>query len=131
MVAGLLGFAIFAAVAAWLVLQNLPGDLLATGLTVKAARQEQTCGDVNLIGNVTTNGEPGRLTYRWKLSDRGRAEAPRQITVSKGTRSVRLPFLWQFSGQGRPAKYTGTLIITGANQSELRDSATFTYSCPG
>lgn len=131
LVSGLVSFAIIGAVAAWLIWQNLPGDLLATGVSVKAAKQEKTCGDVNLTGKVTTNGEPGRLTYQWKLSDREQPEAPREIDVAKGTKTLQLSFVWQFSGRGRPADYTASLVIRGENQSDLRDSAKFAYSCPG
>jgi predicted Ser/Thr protein kinase len=130
-VSGLISSMIVGAVAAWLILQNMPGDLHATGLSVKAVKQEKACGDVNLTGRVTTNGEPGRLTYQWKLSDRRQPEAPRQINVSKGTKNMQLSFVWQFSGHGRPAKYTASLIVRGDNQSDLRDSATFAYACPG
>lgn len=128
-VSALLGLAVFAGLAAWLILQNRHGDLQVTGVKVAAVKQRSTCGNVDLTGMVTTNGEPGTLTYQWRLSDKKRPEPAARIDVAEGNRSVTLPFRWQFSGRSRGARYTATLTVGGVAQPGLADSAAFTYSC--
>lgn len=126
-----LGLALFAGAAAWLILQNQSGELRVTKVTVAAAKERRTCGNVNLTGTVTTNGSPGRLTYQWKLSDKKDPEAAVQVTVEKGAESVTLPFRWQFQGRARKALFSATLTVAGPGEPGQTADTSFTYTCVG
>jgi predicted Ser/Thr protein kinase len=120
--------AILGGVIAWLILQNQTGDLAVTDVRLQAEKVKETCGDVQVTGTVTTNGEPGVLTYQWQQSDKKQPEIQQQQNISKGQKSIALPFLWKIHGKGEN-KFTATLTVSGAKQQPTKKSIPFTYVC--
>ncbi len=83
-------------------------------------------GTADIIGLVTTNGRPGRLSYRWSRSD-GTASAVLRETVARSQRHARLHLLWTFQGKGHYRARAELRILSP----DHRTVATrFTYDCP-
>jgi serine/threonine protein kinase len=130
LLSSLFTLAILGGVVAWLILQNQTGDIAVTGVTLQIEKVKKTCGDVQVTGTVTTNGEPGVLTYQWQQSDKKQPEDQQQQNISKSQKSISLPFLWKFSGKGQ-SKFTATLTVSAPKQQPLKKSTTFSYFCRG
>jgi predicted Ser/Thr protein kinase len=120
--------AILGGVIAWLIIQNRTGDLAVTQVGLQVEKVKKTCGDVNVTGTVTTNGEPGVLTYQWRQSDKKQPEDQQQKSINKNQKSTELTFLWQLSGKGE-STFTATLIVSAPNQQPISKSIPFTYVC--
>jgi predicted Ser/Thr protein kinase len=120
--------AILGGVIAWLLLQNQTGDLAVTGVRLKVEQHKKTCGDVTVRGTVTTNGDPGTLTFQWKQSDKKQPEVQQQQNIGKGQKSIALPFLWKISGRGQHT-FTAALTVSGAKQQPQTQSIPFNYVC--
>ncbi|MDX6429629.1 MAG: hypothetical protein QOE54_1995 [Streptosporangiaceae bacterium] len=130
LLSSLFTLAILGGVIAWLILQNQTGDLAVTGVKLQVEKLKKTCGDVRVTGDLTTNGEPGVLTYQWQQSDKKQPEDQQQQNVSKGQKSIALPFLWKISGKGQN-KFTATLTVSGPKQQSKTASVPFNYVCRG
>ncbi|MGI8336874.1 serine/threonine protein kinase [Actinomadura scrupuli] len=122
--------AILGGVIAWLLLQNRTGDLAVNDVRLQVEKLKKTCGDVRVTGTVTTNGEPGVLTYQWWQSDKKQPEDQQEQNIGKGQKSIALPFLWKINGKGQN-KFTATLTVSGPEQQSKTASIPFTYVCRG
>jgi hypothetical protein len=120
--------AILGGVIAYLIIQNRTGDLAVTQVGLQVEKVKKTCGDVNVTGTVTTNGEPGILSYQWRQSDKKQPEEQQQKSLSKNQKSTELTFLWQLSGKGQ-STFTATLVVSGPKQQPISKSIPFTYVC--
>ncbi|WP_405966135.1 hypothetical protein OG613_01295 [Streptomyces sp. NBC_00015] len=96
-------------------------------VSVTAVRDTFGCDStVGIVGEVSTDGRPGTLTYRWLRSD-GTSSAVRHADVVRGQRTVRLELLWTFEGPGRLRAVAELRVLTPEpHAAEVR----FTYDCP-
>lgn len=104
------------------------GDALTVrGATVTAGVTDIGCdGRAEVVGEVTTNGRPGTVTYRWERSDGTRTELLRE-QVRQGQERARLRLLWTFHGQGE-FRGTATLIVVSPT-GHTAVSPPLTYRC--
>ncbi|MCW7946475.1 hypothetical protein AAW14_31935 [Streptomyces hygroscopicus] len=79
-----------------------------------------------VVAVVSTNGQPGSITYRWNRSD-GTSSGPLEERLGKGQHEARLRLLWTFHGKGSD-NATAQLVITSPSSHTV--SASFTYTCP-
>jgi hypothetical protein len=126
----LLTLAILGGVIAWLFLQNRTGDLAVNDVRLKVEKLKKTCGDVSVTGTITTNGEPGVLTYQWRQSDKKQPEDQQEQNIGKGQKSIALPFLWKINGKAQN-EFTATLTVFAPDQQSKTASIPFTYVCRG
>jgi serine/threonine protein kinase len=128
LLSSLFTLAILGGVIVWLILQNRTGDLAFTDVRLQVEKLAKTCGDVQVTATVTTNGEPGVLTYQWRQSDKKQPEDQQQQNISKGQKAVALPFLWKINGKGRNT-FTATVTVSVPKQQPTTKSIPFTYVC--
>jgi hypothetical protein len=114
------------ALVGYYIVQRLT-PLQLTGIAVGVAQPLGNSCDVqvDVVGNVTSNGGSGTFTYRWVRSD-GAATGVFTQAVSFGTEATQVHLLWKFSGKGT-LKAKATLQILTPQLAEA--STEFTYNC--
>ncbi|MCZ4608225.1 hypothetical protein O3S80_31625 [Streptomyces sp. Lzd4kr] len=106
--------------------QRSARDLTVTGVTVRTSHAKISCGaGVNVVADVSTNGESGVIRYRWIRSDGTTSAALRQ-SVRSEQRKVELPMTWTFSGRGTQR---ASAVIDILSPDSLTATTTFTYDC--
>ncbi|MER7111315.1 hypothetical protein [Streptomyces sp. NPDC000229] len=83
-------------------------------------------GTADVVGEVTTDGRPGTVTYRWERSDGTRTELLRE-QIRQGQERARLHLLWTFHGAGE-YRGTATLIVVSPT-GHTATSPSLTYRC--
>jgi hypothetical protein len=127
LVSSLVTIAVVGGVLLWLLLRGQSSDLEVTALKVQAPRATQHCdATVNVVGVLTTNGERGQISYRWRRSD-GNESGVLSASADKDRREVSVPLHWTVTGQGKlHAVATLELLSPGDTR---RASASFDYLC--
>jgi hypothetical protein len=113
-----------AAVVVWLLWPA--GALRVRSVSVKAAPTLVTCEKTaDVIATVSTNGNAGRLTYRWTRND-GVGSGTLVQSLARGQHSVDLHLTWAFHGPGSyDARATVRLLSPGAQSATVN----FSYVC--
>jgi hypothetical protein len=126
LISSLLTIAVVGGVVGWLLLRG-QDDLEITAIKVRAPQATQRCDTtVDVVGVLTTNGEGGEISYRWRRSD-GNESGVLSASADKGRREVTVPLHWTVTGQGRlHAVATLELLSPGETR---RASASFDYLC--
>jgi hypothetical protein len=75
---------------------------------------------------VTTNGRPGKLSYRWIRSDGTTSDVLRE-TVTRGQKRARLHLLWTFQGKGHYQAQAELRILSPTHRTVATH---LTYDCP-
>lgn len=111
------------AVLAYLTWQRHGPALAVTTVTLHTTTQEPDCDSTtDVTGLVTTNGQPGTLTYRWTRSD-GTSSGLLREKLTHGQKQARLHLLWTLHGRGTyearaqlhiltPSSHTATTHLT-------------------
>ena len=127
LVGTLITAAIAVAVVLWL-LRGQGGDLEVTGIKVQVPQRTQGCDStVEITGVLTTNGEAGRITYRWIRSD-GHDSGVLHESVEKDKHDVTVHLSWLIKGPGA-RRFTATLELVEPASSAGKASSAFGYSC--
>ncbi|WP_449066603.1 hypothetical protein, partial [Planomonospora algeriensis] len=125
----ILALMVAGAVVVWL-LRGPSAPLVVTGVEVLAPKQTQKCGEsVTIRGVLTTNGSPGEVHYRWKVSDKDEPiEQDHRMAAGETERVVSLR--WQVKGKGS-FKGTATLEVLSPvpDGAKISDKASITYRC--
>jgi hypothetical protein len=119
---------VLAAVLAFLAWQHLGPSVGVRDVAVGVLRPARGCdATADIVGVVTTDGRPGRLSYRWIRSD-GTTSGVLHEVLSRGQKQARLHLLWTFQGQGHYDARAELRLIAPAH----RAAATrLTYDCRG
>jgi hypothetical protein len=127
LISSLITIAVVAGVMGWLLLRGQGSGLEITAMKVQAPHATQRCDTtVDVVGVLTTNGERGEISYRWRRSD-GNESGVLSAGADKGRREVTVPLHWTVTGQGRlHAVATLELLSPGDIR---RASASFEYLC--
>ena len=127
LISGLITIAVLAGVMGWLLLRGQGAGLEITAIKVQAPHATQRCDTtVDVVGVLTTNGERGEISYRWRRSD-GNESGVLSASADKGRREVTVPLHWTVTGAGRlHAVATLELLSPGDTR---RASASFDYLC--
>lgn len=114
-------------VVVWLLLRGQAADLEITAIKVQAPQATQRCdAAVDVVGVLSTNGERGEISYRWRRSD-GNESGVLTASTERGRREVRVPLRWTVTGEGKlHAVATLELLSPGVGR---RASASFDYLC--
>jgi hypothetical protein len=129
LIAWLVTLALLICVLLWLLLRGQRTEMELTGIKVQTPEQVQTCdATVDITGVLTTNGEAGRITYRWIRSD-GHNSGLLHETVEAGKRDVTVHLSWAIKGPGE-RRFTATLELVEPKSTADKASSTFRYSCP-
>jgi hypothetical protein len=120
--------ALAVAVLLWLLLRGQGDGLQVTAIRVQTPQQPQGCdATVDVTGILTTNGEAGRITYRWTRSD-GHDSGLLHETVAAGKRDVTIHLSWVVRGPGQ-RRFTATLDLVEPKGTAAKASSAFGYSC--
>ncbi|GAA2109347.1 hypothetical protein [Actinomadura alba] len=112
----------------WLLLRGQGEEVEVTAIKVQTPEQVQTCdATVDVTGVLTTNGEAGRITYRWVRSD-GHNSGLLHETVEAGKRDVTVHLSWAIKGTG-DRRFTATLELVAPESTADKASSAFGYSC--
>jgi hypothetical protein len=112
----------------WLLMRRESDEVEVTAIKVQTPGQVQTCdATVDVTGVLTTNGEAGRITYRWVRSD-GHNSGLLHETVEAGKRDVTVHLSWAIKGTGE-RRFTATLELVSPKSTSDKASSAFQYSC--
>jgi hypothetical protein len=113
-----------AAVVGWLLWPA--GSLRVRSVSAKATPSVVACEKTaDVVATVHTNGNAGRLTYRWMRND-GIGSGTLVQSLARGQHSVNLHLTWAFHGPGSyDARATVLLLSPGAASATVN----FRYSC--
>lgn len=102
------------------------GALRVRSVTVKAAPGVVACEQTaDVVATVLTNGNAGRLTYRWTRND-GIGSGTLVQSLARGQHSVNLHLTWVFHGPGSyAARATVQLLTPGTSSATVN----FQYVC--
>ncbi|MFB8777466.1 hypothetical protein [Streptomyces broussonetiae] len=113
-------------VLAFLAWQRLGPSVEVRDVTVTARPTALECdGTADIVALVTTNGRPGKLTYRWIRSD-GTASGVLSEVLVRGQRQARIHLLWTFEGEGHHTARADLRILSPASRTA---STHLTYDC--
>jgi hypothetical protein len=114
-------------VIAFLLWQRLGPSVEVRTVAVTARPTAVGCDNTaDIVGVVTTNGRPGRLSYRWIRSD-GTTSGVLRETVVRGQKRARLHLLWTFQGKGHYQAQAELRILSPTHRTV---AAHLTYDCP-
>jgi hypothetical protein len=127
LISSLITTAVVGGVVVWLLLRGQDSGLEITAIKVQAPHATQRCdATVDVVGVLTTNGERGEISYRWRRSD-GNESGVLSASADKGRREVTVPLHWTVTGQGR-LHAVATLELLSPGDAR-RASASFDYLC--
>jgi hypothetical protein len=113
-----------AAVVVWLLWPA--GALRARAVSVKATPNLVACEKTaEVVATVQTNGNAGRLTYRWTRND-GIGSGTLVQSVGRGRHSVNLHLTWAFHGPGSYDARATVQVLSPGTQSA---TVNFSYVC--
>lgn len=119
-----------AAVVVWLLWPA--GALRVRAVTVTATPSVVACEkSADVVATVQSNGNPGRLTYRWTRND-GIGSGTLVQSLARGQHSVKLHLTWAFHGPGTyDARAAVQVLSPGRAGTPGTPSATvnFRYVC--
>ncbi|MFF4563663.1 hypothetical protein [Streptomyces sp. NPDC001435] len=114
-------------VIAFLLWQRLGPSVQVRTVAVTARPTAVGCDDTaDIVGVVTTNGRPGKLSYRWIRSDGTTSDVLRE-TVTRGQKRARLHLLWTFQGKGDYQAQAELRILSPTHRTVATQ---LTYDCP-
>ncbi|WP_316756279.1 hypothetical protein [Streptomyces herbicida] len=114
-------------VIAFLLWQRLGPSVGVRTVAVTARPTAVGCHDTaDIVGLVTTNGRPGKLSYRWIRSD-GTTSGVLRETVVRGQKHARLHLLWTFQGKGHFQAQAELRILSPTHRTVATH---LTYDCP-
>jgi hypothetical protein len=113
-----------AAVVVWLLWPS--GSLHVRGVSVRATPGVVTCEQsADVVATVRTNGNAGRISYRWTRND-GVGSGTLVQSLARGQRTVNLHLAWAFRGPGTyHARATVQLLSAGGPSATVN----FRYVC--
>jgi hypothetical protein len=102
------------------------GPLHVRNVSLRATPSVVTCEQTaNVVATVRTDGNPGRLHYRWTRND-GVGSGTLVQSLAKGQHSVNLRLTWSFHGPGTyNARATVQLLTPGTPNATVN----FRYVC--
>ncbi|NUT29316.1 MAG: hypothetical protein HOV84_25965 [Streptomyces sp.] len=113
-------------VLAFLAWQRLGPSVDVRSVTVAARPAVLTCdATADIVADVTTNGRPGTLSYRWIRSD-GTASGVLREEVARDQNQARLHLRWTFQGKGRHTASAELRILSPTHPAAV---SRFTYDC--
>jgi hypothetical protein len=113
-----------AAVVVWLLWPS--GSLRVRSVSVKATPGVVACEKTaDVVATVNTNGNAGRLTYRWTRND-GIGSGTLVQSLARGQHSVNLHLTWLFHG---PGAYDARATVQVLTPGESSATVNFRYAC--
>jgi hypothetical protein len=102
------------------------GSLHVRSVTVRATPGVVACNTTaNVVATVRTDGNPGKLNYRWTRND-GTGSGTLVQSLAKGQHSVDLHLTWAFHGPGSYNARATAQLLSNGNQSA---TVNFRYVC--
>jgi hypothetical protein len=102
------------------------GSLHVRSISARATPADVACEQTaNVVATVRTNGNPGRLHYRWTRND-GVASGTLVQSLAKGQHSVNLRLTWSFHGPGTYNARATVQLLSADNPSA---TVNFRYVC--
>lgn len=113
-------------VALWMLFGRTE-PLVARAATVAPATPLGDACDVtvDIVGTITTNGEPGSVRYQWIRSD-GQTSAELVQPVERGATTAQVHLLWTLSGRGT---YQAQAVLRVLEPAPSEVAGGFTYRC--
>lgn len=95
-----------------------------TGVEVRVEAAGGCGGTTRIVGVISTNGEPGRISFRWVRSDTGPGPLLQQTVGTE--KETRVALEWTVKGQGT---LTARAELEILDPRPLKGSGQFTYAC--
>jgi hypothetical protein len=102
------------------------GPLHVRNVSLRATPSVVTCEQTaNVVATVRTDGNPGRLHYRWTRND-GVGSGTLVQSLAKGQHSVNLRLTWSFHG---PGTYNARATVQLLSAGNPNATVNFRYTC--
>jgi hypothetical protein len=117
---------IFLCVLAFLAWQRLGPSVEVRDVSVTARPAALGCGETaQILAQVTTNGRPGTITYRWFRSN-GTSSGVLRERLPRGQHHAILSLRWTFEGKGHRAGRAELRVLTPSMHTAVTSLA---YDC--